>query len=99
MIRWRAREPVRVRSRRTTPIVLVLGGVLTLASCTDDVFTRDDAVARMREAGVAASEAECIVDDVIERLDLDVLNEERDPTPNELRALDEIRAECAPEPD
>ncbi|HEX5615835.1 MAG TPA: hypothetical protein VFZ83_11845 [Acidimicrobiia bacterium] len=66
-----------------------------LGACSDDVFTRADAERRLREAGVANREAECIVDEVIARFDLDVLNEERDPTASERTALDEIRTECA----
>ena len=75
----------------------MLAALVLLGACSDDVFTRDDAVERLQDAGVAESEAECIVDRVIDRLDLDVLNEERDPTAGERTALDEVRAECGAE--
>lgn len=88
-----------VRTNRTASFALVLGLVAALASCSDDVFTREDAVERLRDAGVPAREAECVIDGVIDRVDLDVLNEEREPTASEQGALDEIRAECVPEVD
>jgi hypothetical protein len=68
-----------------------LGG---LSACSDDL-DRDEAVELVKEQmGLNDEQAECVADKAIDQLGLDTLNEDRDPTAEEIQVLTEITTEC-----
>jgi hypothetical protein len=76
-------------------VIAALVAVAGLAAgCSDDSFVTADAARRLEAAGVPRADAECIADTMVDELDDNVLNEERDPTPAEQAEVDRIVAAC-----
>ena len=89
-----------MRPRRLSRLAVVVLSVLALgatamSACADDTFTRDDAVERLRDAGLSQASAECLVDALIDEIGLDHLNVERDASDEEREIAGLFEDACA----
>lgn len=75
-------------------VAAAAGMALGLGACSGGV-DRDGTVDLLVDSGLDRPVAECIVDKSIDQIDVDVLVEDREPTPEEEELLFEIIGECA----
>jgi hypothetical protein len=80
-------------ARRLVPVLLL--SLLAAPACSDDAFTRDDAVARLRDAGLSGRAADCLVEALFDEVGFDDLNVERDPSDEERRIVELFDQACA----
>ncbi len=70
--------------------------VLALASCSEDKFTREDAIQDRIKGGASKEIATCFVDEVIPKLGVQVLDPDFQPTEAQKDELTKIFGECMP---